>query len=83
MQVTIYSSTTCPFCKQLGDYLTQRGVVFVEKMIDKDESAKKEMEAVSGGFFGVPFILVTKDNGSRETITGFDKGKIDSVFKLI
>jgi len=52
-------------------------------MIDKDESAKKEMEAVSGGFFGVPFILVTKDNGSRETITGFDKGKIDSVFKLI
>lgn len=79
MQVTIYSTTTCPYCKLLKDYLNQKQVAFQEKLIDQDEAAKAEMESLSGGFLGVPFVVVAKDDGSQETITGFDKGKLDAI----
>ena len=47
-----------------------------------DEVSQKEMSEVSGGFLGVPFTLVVKDDGTRETIMGFDKGKFDSILGI-
>ena len=79
VQVIIYSTATCPYCKMLKDYLSSKNVAFVEKMVDVDEVAQKEMAGVSGGFLGVPFTLITKDDGTKETVLGFDKGKIDSI----
>lgn len=81
MQVTVYSTTTCPYCKMLKDYLSEKGISYTEKMVDTDEAAREEMMAVSGGFLGVPFTMVMKD-GSRETVIGFDKGKINSLLGL-
>ena len=63
----------------LKDYLKERNITFAEKLVDMDESAKTEMTALSNGFLGVPFTVVTKDDGTRETIVGFDRGKIDQV----
>lgn len=63
----------------LKDYLKERNIIFAEKLVDMDESAKTEMTALSNGFLGVPFTVVTKDDGTRETIVGFDRGKIDQV----
>ena len=79
MNYTIYSTTTCPYCKMLKDYLIVKNVVFVEKLVDQDESARNEMIAESGGFLGVPFSVITKDDGTKETIIGFDKGKLEKV----
>ena len=81
MQVTVYSTTTCPYCKMLKDYLSEKGIAYTEKMVDTDEVAREEMMAVSGGFLGVPFTMVMKD-GSKETVIGFDKGKINSLLGL-
>ncbi len=47
-----------------------------------DEAAQKEMEQVSGGFLGVPFTSVLKDDGTHESILGFDRGKINSVLGI-
>ena len=80
MKVKIYSTTTCPYCKMVKDYFIQKNISFEEKMVDTDEKAKDEMASVSGGFLGVPFTLVTKDNGENITILGFDKGKLDGLF---
>jgi len=77
MQITIFSTTTCPYCKMLKDYLTSKNVSFVEKLVDQDDAARDEMTAESGGFLGVPFTVIIKDDGTKETIIGFDKGKID------
>jgi hypothetical protein len=66
----------------LKDYLTSKSIAFTEKLVDMDESAQKEMGEVSGGFFGVPFTSVTKDDGTRETILGFDQGKVNSVLGI-
>ena len=81
MQVTVYSTTTCPYCKRLKEYLGEKGVDYKEKLVDQDDVARDEMLAVSGGFQGVPFTVVEKD-GKKETIMGFDKGKVDSVLGL-
>lgn len=82
MQVIIYSTTTCPYCKMLKDYLKARGVSFTEKLVDQDVAAKEEMMKESGGFLGVPFIVIIKDDGTKEKIIGFDKGKINSVLGI-
>lgn len=79
MTITIYSTTTCPYCKMLKDYLGQKNQPFTEKFVDVDDVARDEMTASSGGFLGVPFSVITKDDGSKETILGFDKGKLDSI----
>jgi glutaredoxin 3 len=82
MQITVYSTTTCPYCKMLKDYLKEKSLSFTEKLVDLDETAKTEMMASSGGFMGVPFTLVMKDDGTKETIVGFDKGKINSILGI-
>lgn len=82
MRITIYSTTTCPYCKMLKDYFTEKNVQFTEKLVDQDELAKEEMMRDSGGFLGVPFTTVAKDDGSKATIIGFDKNKIDEILTL-
>ena len=81
MQITIYSTTTCPYCKMLKDYFAGKNVSYTEKFVDTDEAAKQEMMASSNGFLGVPFTTIIKDDGSKDTILGFDKGKLDSIIK--
>jgi glutaredoxin 3 len=82
MQVIVYSTTTCPYCKMLKDYLKEKNIVFTEKLVDVDEMAKNEMSTLSNGFFGVPFISITKDDGTKESIVGFDKGKLNSILGI-
>jgi glutaredoxin len=82
MNITIYSTTGCPYCNLLKEYLTSHSFVFVEKLIDQDEAAKSEMEGASGGFLGVPFVVITKDDGVSENVIGFDKGKINSILGI-
>jgi glutaredoxin len=66
----------------IKDYLDEKKVDYQEKLVDQDEAAKEEMLSSSGGFLGVPFMVVVKDDGSKETIIGFDKNKINQVLGL-
>ncbi len=63
----------------LKDYLSEKQVSFTEKLVDQDETARNEMAGVSGGFLGVPFSVIAKDDGTKQTIVGFDKGKINQI----
>ena len=82
MNVTLYSTATCPYCKMLKDYLAEHNIQYSEKLVDQDDAAREEMMRFSGGFLGVPFTLIAKDDGTKETIVGFDKGKIDSILGI-
>lgn len=77
MKIKLFSTTSCPYCKMLKDYFASKNLPFEEKLVDQDETAKNEMTEVSGGFLGVPFTVITKDNGEVVTIIGFDKGKLE------
>ena len=80
-QITIYATTTCPYCKMLKDYLGEKNIPFVEKLVDQDDAAREEMTQNSKGFLGVPFVLIDKD-GTKEGVVGFDKGKINSILGI-
>ena len=83
MKVTVYATTTCPYCMLLKDYLKEKGIFFDEKFVDQDDKAKEEMLADSQGFMGVPFTVVNRDDGSKDTIVGFDKGKIQETLGIV
>jgi glutaredoxin len=82
MKITIYSTTTCPYCKMVKDYLFLHDLSFEEKLVDQDEASREEMSSVSGGFMGVPFIVVEKDDGSIEKIVGFDKERLKNTLQI-
>lgn len=80
-QVTVYTTTTCPYCKMLKDYLKEKNISFSEKLTDQDDAAREELSQNSKGFLGVPFTLIEKD-GLKEGVVGFDKGKLDSLLTI-
>ena len=72
--VIIYSTTWCAYCKMLKQYLTDKGVAWVEKDIENDAAAHGElMEKIDGNFRGVP---VSDVNGTM--VLGFDRPSIDA-----
>lgn len=79
--VTIYSTATCGFCKMLKSYLNDKGVKYEVKMADEDQSLAQELYEKSGQL-GVPFTVITDEDGKEENILGFDRPKIDAALGL-
>lgn len=63
----------------LKDFFKENNLAYTEKLVDTDDAAKEEMMRESQGFLGVPFIVFVKDDGTKEHVIGFDKGKISSI----
>ena len=81
IKITVYSTAVSQHGKELKDYFEERGVSYLEKLVDQDALALEEMKSASGGFAGVPFVLLEK-NGVKEGVVGFDKAKIESFLNL-
>ncbi len=79
--VTIYSTATCGCCKMLQGYLSDKGVKYDVKMADDDQAIAKELYEKSGQL-GVPFTVITDEDGKEEYILGFDRKKVDSALSL-
>lgn len=80
MKIKIYSTTTCPFCKMEKSYLDSKNIQYDNIFVDQNDEAAQEMINISGQM-GVPFTVITKDDGTKTTILGFDKLKIDETLK--
>lgn len=80
-KVTMYKTTTCPYCKMEGEYLTSKGVQFEEIYVDQNPQAAEEMVKISGQM-GVPFTVIQKDDGTQVTILGFDRDKINQALGI-
>ncbi len=76
MKVTVYSTTTCPFCVALKKYLNEKKIEFTEYMVDKNPYAAQMMVDQSGQM-GVPFSTIEHDDGSVDKIIGFDREKLN------
>ena len=79
--ITIYSTATCGFCRMIKSYLSSKGVEYSVKMADEDQAIAQELFEKSGQL-GVPFTVITDENGKEEKILGFDRQKIDEVLGL-
>jgi hypothetical protein len=65
----------------LRGYLNDKGIKYDVKMADEDQAIAQELYEKSGQL-GVPFTVITDENGKEESILGFDRQKIDSVLGL-
>jgi glutaredoxin-like YruB-family protein len=68
--VTVYSTSTCPFCARAKQFLKDNGVKFTDIDVSNDQAKAQEMIERSGQM-GVPVIDV-----GGTIIVGFDKEKI-------
>ena len=76
MKITVYTTETCPFCKQVKEYLKENKIEFKEVDVGADPEKAKEMIELSGQM-GVPVIILDK-----EVLVGFDEKKLSKKLGL-
>jgi glutaredoxin len=65
VDVVLYTTSWCPYCRKARDYLRSRGIDFIEYDIEKDKEAAVRKRQLDGRG-GVPFAII---NG--RSISGF------------
>lgn len=80
--IVIYTTTNCPYCKMLKGYLSEKSISFEEKNVEENAAFQEEMLAVSDGFRGTPFTVITKNDGTQVKVKGFDKELVDQTLNL-
>jgi glutaredoxin len=80
-QVKIYSTSWCSFCAAEKRFLKAQGVTFDDVNVEADPKAAREMVKLSGQM-GVPFTVITRDDGSQVGILGFDQPRLASELQL-
>lgn len=74
--VTVYSTSTCPFCIRTKQFLKDNNIQFTEYDVGSDPDKAEEMIKKSGQM-GVPVIEV-----DDKIVIGFDKEKIKEILGL-
>ena len=72
-KVVIYSTPTCPYCKRAKDYLSRKGIAYIDRNVAQDRDAAKEMIQKSGQM-GVPVIII-----DSEIVVGFNQALLDKL----
>ncbi|ROU06799.1 glutaredoxin family protein [Lysobacter enzymogenes] len=67
--IVLYSLSTCPFCHKAKELLDKRNVRYVERVIDKDEAARKEADGLK--INSVPVIYI-----GDQSMRGYDEAKL-------
>ena len=71
--VVVYSTPTCPYCKMVKEYLSQKGITYTEHDLSADYNKAREMVQKTGQM-GVPVVIID-DN----VVIGFNRAKIDEL----
>lgn len=74
--VTVYTTSTCPYCDMAKKFLKDNKINFKEVNVQNDHQAAMQMVEKSGQM-GVPVIEIDK-----EIIVGFDKEAMKKALKL-
>lgn len=75
MAISIYTTPTCTFCRQVKDYFRQNHIPFTEYNVAQDERKADEMVRKSGQM-GVPVLDV-----HGKIIVGFNKPEIERALR--
>jgi len=70
-KVVIYSTPTCPYCRRAKEYLSRRGIPYVDYNVAEDREKAKEMIQKSGQM-GVPVFTI-----DDEVVVGFNQAELD------
>ena len=72
LDITLYSTTWCGYCRKARRWFTRNDIPFVEKDIEKDAVGRREYKSKAGGYSGVPLLDI---NG--EVQRGFSPIKVE------
>ncbi len=73
MDVKIYTTSTCGYCRQAKSFLDGLGVEYTEYDVSRDRAAAEEMVGLTGQM-GVPVIVV-----DGEAVIGFDRVRLQTL----
>lgn len=73
MDVTVYTTPTCPYCHQVKEFLSRRGVPFREYDVSVDAAAAAEMVRLTGQY-GVPVTVI-----DGQAVVGFDRARLEAL----
>ncbi len=73
MNVTVYSTPTCPYCKLVKEFLTEKGVSFKDIDVASNPSAANEMVKLSNQM-GVPVADI-----DGHIVVGWNKDALEEV----
>jgi glutaredoxin len=76
LDVTLYSTTWCGYCKKARRWLASNGIPYIEKDVEKDPAGASEFRELTGGRGGVPVITVGQD-----VIRGFSERRLEQAIK--
>lgn len=76
MDIKIYSTPTCPYCKLAKQYISSKNLNYEDIDVSQDKTAIEAMVKLSGQM-GVPTVVI---NG--QIVVGFDKTRIDELLKI-
>ena len=71
MDITIYTTPTCSYCRQLKEFLAQKRIPYKEHDVTQDRAAAAEIARRSGQT-AVPVIII-----DGQIIIGLDKGRLE------
>ncbi|KAB7707898.1 NrdH-redoxin [Bacillus aerolatus] len=73
--IILYTQPDCPPCQIIKLFLNDRGIIFEEKNILEDESAKKEWKTTWNAS-STPTVII-----HNEAVTGFDLEKLTGLLE--
>lgn len=76
MNVTVYSTPTCPWCVRVKDYLNYKEVRYKEVNVAEDREGAAEMISKSGQR-GVPVVDI-----EGNIVVGFNQAEIDRLLSV-
>jgi glutaredoxin-like protein NrdH len=82
MDIKIYSTTTCSFCRALTAWLDSKGLKYTKVNTDEDPAEMAEFMSVNEGSLGVPFTVLKDADGNETKILGFDQAKFKQILGL-
>ena len=76
MNITVYSTPTCPYCKLAKEFLKEKSIDFKDIDVSADSAAANEMVKKSGQM-GVPVIDI-----GGQIIVGWNKTALEEALKM-
>lgn len=80
-EVTVYSTSSCPYCRKAEQFLTARGVQFKKIDVTDDDEMRVKLVELSGGLRTVPQIFIGGKpiGGYTDLIALQQKGELDAL----
>ncbi len=74
-KVTIYTTSTCAYCRPVKEFLNQKQQAYEEVNLDEQPERRQELLTITGQL-AVPVTVITREDNSKAVTIGFNLPKL-------